>query len=222
MSAPTEQQGTGTPFNVGYPIYQPPAPSPPEPLWASAAPLGFAAFAMITLILWLQFWGALPKENAPIIFPICLAGGIAQIVAGMIELRRGVGVRGNLLAAMGCLFMLAPGFAFLMVSLKLGTPVPILGYLNMMLGMFMGIWGLAFLRAPLFVFFISPLGFIILFSIGLAEIGYHEFKSLAAWTCFLAMVWGLYMLAHALGELVHIHLWVGKPLLPVKSPPAGH
>ncbi len=152
MSAPTEQQASGTPFNVGYPIYQPPASVPAEPLWASAAPLGFAAFAMITLMLWLQFWGALPRENAPIIFPICLAGGIAQIVSGMIELRRGVGVRGNLLAAMGCLFMLAPGFSFLMVALKLGTPVPILGYLNMMLGMFMGIWGLAFLRAPVFVF----------------------------------------------------------------------
>ncbi|OPY74975.1 MAG: hypothetical protein A4E65_03683 [Syntrophorhabdus sp. PtaU1.Bin153] len=186
--------------------------------WSSAAPLGFSGFAMITLILWLQFLGVLPKENAPMVFPICLAGGIAQIVAGVIELRRGMGVRGNLLAAMGCLFMLAPGFSFLMASLKLGIPVPILGYLNMMLGMFMGIWGLGFLRAPKFVFFISPLGFIILFAIGFVELGYHSLKPLAAWTCFMAMTWGLYMLAHALGELVNIHLWVGKPILPMKAP----
>jgi succinate-acetate transporter protein len=222
MTAPVDNQAPGTPYNVGYPIYQPPVQTPPEPLWASAAPLGFAAFAMITLMLWLSFLGALPKENGPIVFAMCFAGGVAQIVSGIIELRRGVGVRGNLLATMGCLFMLAPGVAILMASLKLGVPVPILGYLNMMLGMFMGIWGLAFLRAPLFVFFISPLGFVILFSIGFAEIGYHEFKLLAAWTSFMAMVWGLYMLAHALGELVHIHLWVGKPLMPVKAPPPGH
>jgi len=191
-----------------------------EEKWASGAPLGFAAFAMITLMLWLQFWGILPKENAPLIFPICLAGGIAQILAGVIELRRGVGVRGNLLATMGCLFMLAPGVSFLIISLKLGSPVPILGYLNMMLGMFMGIWGLPFLKAPKFVFSISPLGFVILFSIGLAEIGYHEFKPLAAWTSCMAMVWGLYMLAHSLGEFVGISLPLGKPFLSARPAPA--
>ena len=110
MSAPTEQQGTGTPFNVGYPIYQPPAPSPPEPLWASAAPLGFAAFAMITLMLWLQFWGALPKENAPIIFPICLAGGIAQIVAGMIRTEERGWSEGQSSCGNGLPFYAGPGF----------------------------------------------------------------------------------------------------------------
>ncbi len=191
-----------------------------EDKWVSGAPLGFAAFAMITFMLWLQFWGMLPKENAALIFPICLAGGIAQILAGVIELRRGVGVRGNLLATMGCLFMLAPGVSFLVVSLKLGSPVPILGYLNMMLGMFMGIWGLPFLKAPKFVFFISPLGFVILFSIGLAETGHHEFAPLAAWTSCMAMVWGLYMLVHSLGEFVGIYLPLGKPLLSGSPAPA--
>ncbi len=216
MTVQTQQNGKDMPPMVGYPIYQPQAP---EQQWASAAPLGFAAFAMITLVLWLQFWDVIPKENGPIVFPICLGGGIAQLVAGIIELRRGVGIRGNLLATMGCLFMLVPGFSFLMISLKLGSPVPILGYVFMMLGMFMGIWSIGFLRAPKFVWFISPLGFVILFSIGLTETGHHEFKSLAAWTCCMAMIWGLYMLAHGLGELVNIHIWVGKPLMPMKTPP---
>lgn len=190
--------------------------TPSEQQWSSAAPLGFAGFAMITLVLWLQFLGVLTKENTPMIFPICLAGGIAQIVAGIIEIRKGAGASGNLFATMGCLFMLAPGFSFLMASLKLGISVPLMGYVNMMLGMIIGIWGLPFLRAPKFVFFISPLGFVVLFSIGFVELGYHSFKPLAAWTCFMAMVWGLYMLAHSLGEFVSIHLWVGKPLLPIK------
>ncbi|MEN6617087.1 MAG: GPR1/FUN34/YaaH family transporter [Syntrophorhabdus sp.] len=180
--------------------------------WAGANALGMCAFAMITMILWLFFLGLIPKENTAILFAICFSGGIAQIIAGVIELRRGVGVRGNLLAAMGCLFMLIPGISFLMTVLKLGIPVPVLGYVFMLLGTFMGIWGLGFLRAPKFVFLISPLGVVILFSIGLIELGFHDLKPLAAWTCFMAMLWALWMLAHSLGEFVGVKVPVGKPL----------
>ncbi len=183
-----------------------------EQQWAGANALGMCAFAMITMILWIYFLGLVPKENTAILFAICFSGGIAQIIAGIIELRRGVGVRGNLLATMGCLFMLIPGLSFLMTVLKLGVPVPILGYVFMLLGTFMGIWGLGFLRAPRFVFCISPLGVIILFTIGFIDLGYHELKPLAAWTCFLAMLWALWMLAHSLGEFVGVRVPVGKPL----------
>ena len=97
--------------------------SAPEEKWACANALGMCAFAMITMILWIYFLGLIPKENTAILFAICFSGGVAQIIAGIIELRRGVGVRGNLLAAMGCLFMLIPGLSFLMTVLKLGVPV---------------------------------------------------------------------------------------------------
>ena len=189
-----------------------------EDKWASGAPLGFAAFAMITLMLGLQFWDASQGERTSD-FSICLAGGIAQILAGMVELKRGVGVRGNLLATMGCLFMLAPGVSFLVVSLKLGSPVPILGYLNMMLGMFMGIWGLPFLKAPKFVFFISPLGFVILFSIGLAR---PAITSSRPWRPGRrAWPWsGVSYVAHSLGEFVGIYLPLGKPLVSGTPAPA--
>jgi len=191
--------------------------SAPEEKWASANALGMCAFAMITMILWMYFLGLIPKENTAILFAICVSGGIAQIIAGIIELKRGVGVRGNLLTAMGCLFMLIPGLSFLMIVLKLGTPVPVLGYVFFMLGTFMGIWSVGFIRAPKFVFLISPLGVVILFSIGWIDLGHPEYKPVAAWGCFLAMLWALWMIIHSLGEFAGIHVPVGKPVKPMKQ-----
>jgi succinate-acetate transporter protein len=51
--------------------------------WASPAPLGFAAFAMITLVLGLNFSGLIPPQNRPIFFALLFAGAVAQIIAGI-------------------------------------------------------------------------------------------------------------------------------------------
>lgn len=188
-----------------------------EEKWASPAPAGFSAFALVCLVIGLSLKGLIPKENVPVFFALLMGGGVAQIVAGIIELKRGVATRGNLLLTFGTLFMMSPALTFLLVGLKIATPTPLLGYVNVLLGVFLGIYMIPLVRAPFMVFFIGPLGLVVLSCLGFVELGYHELAPFTAILFFVAVVWGLYMTAHALGEPVGIRLPLGKPLMPMKQ-----
>jgi len=188
-----------------------------EEKWASSAPVGFSAFALVCLVIGLSLHGLVPKENVPVFFALLTGGGLAQIIAGIIELRRGIATRGNLLLTFGTLFMISPALTFLLVGMKLATPAPLLGYVNILLGIFLGIYMIPLVRAPFVVFFIGPLGFVVLSTLGFVEIGYHTLAPLATVLFYVAVVWGLYMMAHSLGEAAGIHLPLGKPLMPMKQ-----
>ena len=57
---------------------------------ADPAPLGLAAFALTTFLLSLVNAGVLPKDTEPVMLGVALAyGGIAQLLAGMWEFRKG-------------------------------------------------------------------------------------------------------------------------------------
>ena len=57
---------------------------------ADPAPLGLAAFALTTFLLSLVNAGILPKDTEPMMLGVALAfGGIAQLLAGMWEFRKG-------------------------------------------------------------------------------------------------------------------------------------
>lgn len=57
---------------------------------ADPAPLGLACFALTTFLLSLFNAGLVPEAGEPIVFGVALAyGGIAQILAGMWEFRKG-------------------------------------------------------------------------------------------------------------------------------------
>jgi len=57
---------------------------------ADPAPLGLAAFALTTFLLSLFNAGLLPATGEPIVFGVALAyGGVAQVLAGMWEFRKG-------------------------------------------------------------------------------------------------------------------------------------
>lgn len=57
---------------------------------ADPAPLGLGAFALTTLLLSLVNAGILPKDTEPVVFGVALAfGGVAQLLAGMWEFRKG-------------------------------------------------------------------------------------------------------------------------------------
>jgi hypothetical protein len=59
-------------------------------LIADPAPLGLAAFALTTFLLSLANAGFMPASAEPIVFGVALAyGGIAQMLAGMWEFRKG-------------------------------------------------------------------------------------------------------------------------------------
>ncbi len=57
---------------------------------ADPAPLGLGAFALTTFLLSLVNAGILPKDTEPVVLGVALAyGGIAQLLAGMWEFRKG-------------------------------------------------------------------------------------------------------------------------------------
>ena len=57
---------------------------------ADPAPLGLAAFALTTFLLSLVNAGILPKDTEPMVLAVALTfGGIAQLLAGMWEFRKG-------------------------------------------------------------------------------------------------------------------------------------
>src|SRR3954453_14392012 len=57
---------------------------------ADPAPLGLACFALTTFLLSLFNAGLLPAAGQPIVFGVALAyGGVAQVLAGMWEFRKG-------------------------------------------------------------------------------------------------------------------------------------
>ena len=57
---------------------------------ADPAPLGLAAFALTTFLLSLVNAGIMPKDTEPVMLGVALAfGGVAQLLAGMWEFRKG-------------------------------------------------------------------------------------------------------------------------------------
>ncbi|MGD0232526.1 MAG: hypothetical protein ABSC19_19605 [Syntrophorhabdales bacterium] len=190
-----------------------------EEKWAGTGPTGFAAFSMVCLTIFLSLNGYLAKENMPVFFALLTAGGVAQILAGMVELKKGLTTGGNLLLSFGTMFMLGPALTFLLVGLKIATPVPLIGYINILLGVFMGVYVIPLMRAPLVPFLIGPIGFFVLTTLGLTELGYIAFKPVASFLFALSVIYGLYMMAYGLGEGAHIHIPVGRPLMPMKLAP---
>ncbi len=190
-----------------------------EEKWAGTGATGFAAFAMVCFTIFLSLTGSIPKENIPIFFALMTAGAVAQIVAGIVELRKGMATAGNLLLSFGTMFMLGPALCFLLAGLKIGTPVPLLGYINILLGVFMAAYVIPMLRAPIIPFLIAPIGFFVLTSVGLAEIGYEVFRPIAIFLFGFSTIYGVYMTAVSLGEGAGFHLPIGKPLVPMKLPP---
>jgi hypothetical protein len=61
--------------------------SPPK---ANPAPLGLAGFGLTTIVLSAINAGLLPHEAVPVVVPLAFAyGGVAQIIAGILEFRTG-------------------------------------------------------------------------------------------------------------------------------------
>lgn len=183
--------------------------------WASPAPLGFAAFATVTLVLGLTFSGFIPSHNKSAFSALLLAGAVAQIIAGIIDLRRGEDFAGNLLLTMGCLFMLAPGLSFFFAVLNIGEVAPMLGYVNCLLGTFMFLYSVPMIRAPWFVFTMGPIGGLGLWQIGFIELGFINLKPYAAVTMFYLCFWALYMVAHTVTLPAKINIPLGRTLRPL-------
>jgi hypothetical protein len=188
-----------------------------------ASPAGFAALAMASLLIWVDQCGYMPPQNAPLIPVMLIAAGITQIITGVIELKRGDTSGGALFLMMGNLFMLGPGLGVLLEFIYKISLAPLLGWVNILLGIFLLAWSIPFSKKPWVIFLISPGGFLFLglFGCTIAGIGPPILKPIDGWIGFFFVCWSIYIIMHILGEEVGIHLPVGKPIrLPKERKPS--
>jgi len=187
-----------------------------EKQWGNPSPIGLGALGLVTVLFGLMLGGHVPPANMAVVAAFLFAGALAQIITGIVDLKRGDTVAGCLMTTFGCLFMVGPSLTFLFALLKLGTPAPMLGYINIYLGLLLGIYMIPFIRAPWMMFIIAPIGMAALIMVGLAELGYHAFAQPASIAFFVFTFWAFYMAAAALAGAVGIKLPLGRAIAPMK------
>jgi uncharacterized protein len=94
-------------INVAQPIAQPAAvPAVPASGWGNSAPLGLAAFAVTTFMLSMINAKLMPAAITPVVFGVALMyGGIAQLIAGVIQFRTGNTFTGVLFSTFGAFWL---------------------------------------------------------------------------------------------------------------------
>ena len=98
--------------------------------WASSGATGLWYIGAIALALGVQHTGLIPETAAPTAIVIATLAGLGQVICGIIELKRGDAIRGNLMLIFGIAFCwMYLGLAELVnavfhrVVLPLGTPL---------------------------------------------------------------------------------------------------
>jgi len=96
-----------TTTNVAQPLARPAAePAVPASGWGNSAPLGLAAFAVTTFMLSMINAKLMPAAITPVVFGVALMfGGIAQLIAGVIQFRIGNAFTGVLFSTFGAFWL---------------------------------------------------------------------------------------------------------------------
>ena len=85
---------------------QGPAPAAGGMAWGTSAPLGLAAFAVTTFMLSMINAKLMPAEITPVVFGVALMyGGVAQLIAGVIQFRTGNTLTGVLFSTFGAFWL---------------------------------------------------------------------------------------------------------------------
>jgi uncharacterized protein len=80
--------------------------------WGNSAPLALAGFGITTFMLAMIYINAFPAATTPVVFAVALMfGGLAQFVAGIIQLRLGNVFGGTLFTGFGAFWMSLWAFA---------------------------------------------------------------------------------------------------------------
>ena len=96
-----------TTTDLAQPLAQPAAePAVPASGWGNSAPLGLAAFAVTTFMLSMINAKLMPAAITPVVFGVALMfGGIAQLIAGVIQFRIGNAFTGVLFSTFGAFWL---------------------------------------------------------------------------------------------------------------------
>jgi len=96
-----------TTADLAQPTAQPATkPAAPASGWGNSAPLGLAAFAVTTFMLSMINAKLMPAEITPVVFGVALMyGGVAQLIAGVIQFRTGNTFTGVLFSTFGAFWL---------------------------------------------------------------------------------------------------------------------
>jgi succinate-acetate transporter protein len=181
--------------------------------WGNSAPLALLAFAVTTFMLSMINADAVAVTATPIVFGVALMfGGLAQLIAGLIQLRTGNTFSGVLFAGFGAFWMsffaIGQWFAKDIPALQLGHA---LGLFIYAFGIFVVVMLAASLRTNVIV--VVALGLLVgtFFCLGAGNYGAH--LTLIHWGGYLGLAAAACAFYLALAELCEFSY--GRSVLPV-------
>ena len=120
-----------------------PAGQPTLQGWGNSAPLGLAAFAVTTFMLSMINAKLMPAAITPVVFGVALMfGGLAQLIAGVIQFRIGNAFTGVLFTAFGAFWLSLYAIAeFFLKDIVGRTPLATAALQGQALGLFLFAFG---------------------------------------------------------------------------------
>lgn len=186
--------------------------------WGNAIPLGLSGYCLMCLLLGFINLGFVKPVNIAFLTIAAIGITIALFTGGIITLRNGNSLDGNMLSTFGLMFVLGPTLEmYANASGIIEIPMAVFGAWQFLLGIYMIIWAIPLCRAPIFAFSICPLMVCALWLSGFSMIlpQYSNVLNLINGWLFLipGLGWGLYAMAINLSEAMGIQLPVGRPLI---------
>jgi succinate-acetate transporter protein len=181
--------------------------------WGNSAPLALLAFAVTTFMLSMINADAVSVTTTPIVFGVALMfGGLAQLIAGIIQLRTGNTFSGVLFAGFGAFWMsffaIGQWFAKDIPALQLGHA---LGLFLYAFGLFVVVMLAASLRTNVIVVVALAVLVGTFFCLGAGNYGHHT--TLIHWGGYLGLAAAACAFWLALAELCEFSY--GRSVLPL-------
>ncbi len=175
---------------------------------ATPAPLGLFAFGLTTCALSAVNAGLLAGAGLPVLLPMALVyGGIAQIIAGLVEFRNGATFGATAFTSYGCFWLWfaitqwTVGTGLIKVDAAAATPMT--GTILLLWGIFTALLWVATFRASKMLCLLFFLLTVTFFLLAAAHFGFHTGKSggwLGLLTGVVAIVLGFADLMNAMAR----------------------
>lgn len=185
--------------------------------WASAAPTMTLMFSMLGLMFWAIFVGLLKPEAALLLGVIQVGIFPAYLIGGIILLKEGDGLNGNVFYYFSTYFGLCAGLYNLVTYF---APIyhwaidpRIMGYFWLCASIMLFGSLLGYKKVPWVFFSVLFFAALALFILGFTALGLLPlvFNLVAGWCLFIVGIFGLYLAVAGLLENADIKLPLGRP-----------
>jgi hypothetical protein len=183
--------------------------------FANPGPAGLMVLAFYLGCLWPVATHSVPHEMATVLIPLGLAGGIVQLTAGVIDLRNGKIMTGNILLAFSAFMFLGFGENLLKaVQIMPANTMAVDGWVFLIMGILMVGFTVGHLTVPLAAFLFMVFTDLFFVPAGLYFLTHQKiFWTIASWDLplvVLSILWVVF------GNVLNGHF--GKNVIPMGKP----